>query len=163
MFDFDRPSSKTLIDTVSTLANMARFVIADFTDPKIVLQEAPKVVETSVVLQPILLKGAEEPVTLPDLKAGWRTTILPTFEYENDDHLIRCLKERVIQPANDRVEQLIAEKREIYEEYESKRKEKKRGKGQPPISESELTELKERGILTEDEFETKKTELLSRL
>lgn len=69
MFDFDRPSSKTLIDTVSTLANMARFVIADFTDPKIVLQEAPRVVETSVVLQPILLKGAEEPVTLPDLKA----------------------------------------------------------------------------------------------
>ena len=119
MFDFKRPSSKTLIETVSTLANMARFVIADFTDPKIILQEAPQVVKnTSVALQPLLQKGSNKPATLLDLEAGGRTTILPTFVYENEDHLIESLKEVIIKPANDRVEQLIELKRKTYEEAE---------------------------------------------
>jgi len=161
MFDFDRPLSKTLIETVSTLANMARFIIADFTDPKIVLQEAPEVVKnTSVPLQPLLLHGADIPATLLDLEASGRTTILPIFIYENEDHLVRSLKEGVIKPANERVEQLIALKQRTFKELEKKLRAEKGGK--PSISESELAKLKERGILTEAEFETKKKELLSR-
>jgi hypothetical protein len=33
LFDFDKPASKDLTATVQTLANMARFIIADVTDP----------------------------------------------------------------------------------------------------------------------------------
>jgi uncharacterized protein YjbI with pentapeptide repeats len=157
MFDFDRPSNKTLIETVSTLAHMSRFIIADFTDPKIVLQEVPEVVKsTSVPLQPLLHKGAGKPTTLLDLEASGRTTILPTFAYDNDDHLIRSLKEGIIEPVNDLVEQLTALKHKTFEEFDRKSKEARAGK---LTTNEELAKLKERGILKEAEFDAKKKDL----
>jgi hypothetical protein len=154
---------------------MARFVIADFTDPKIVLQEASEVVRNSnVPVQPLLLKSCEEPVTLLDLKAG-RRTILPTFVYENDDHLIRSLKESIIKPANERVEQLIAEKQKIFEEFEKNLKLERERK--PVVSEDtndhallhqvsiadeiqEAIALRDAGELTQEQFEEYKKRLL---
>jgi len=39
LFDFEKPASKDLTGTISTLANMARFIIADLTDPASVPHE----------------------------------------------------------------------------------------------------------------------------
>jgi hypothetical protein len=39
VFDFEKPRSGTTINTVTLLARMARFVIADISDAKSVLQE----------------------------------------------------------------------------------------------------------------------------
>lgn len=57
LFDFEKPESKDLTGTVSTLANMARFIIADLTDPSSVPHELATVVPSTVVpVQPILLE-----------------------------------------------------------------------------------------------------------
>jgi hypothetical protein len=63
MFDFTVPTSQTTLETVSTLAHMARFVIADLTDAKSILQELQVIVPNSpsVLVQPILLASQEEP------------------------------------------------------------------------------------------------------
>jgi hypothetical protein len=61
LFDFDKPTSKDLTGTVSTLANLARFIIADLTDPSSIPYELATVVpHTPVPIQPILLSGKRE-------------------------------------------------------------------------------------------------------
>jgi hypothetical protein len=47
LFDFDKPVSQDLTATVSTLAHLARFIIADITDPSSIPHELATVVPTT--------------------------------------------------------------------------------------------------------------------
>lgn len=107
MFDFQKPSSQDFIETVSTLAHMSRFVIADVSDPKIVLEEIPHIVRTlAIPVLPLLEAGSgEEPVTLYNLRRNHRT-LLPTFVYANKDELLGSLQANVIEPAETLVAQM---------------------------------------------------------
>lgn len=102
LFDFDKPDGRNFVETASVLAHMARFIIADFTDPKIILQEAQHIVPNIVVpFAPILLEGSgPEPVTLYDLRKG-KTYVLDTFCYHDIDHLLANLDEEIIKPAEE--------------------------------------------------------------
>src|SRR5262245_19930966 len=44
LFDFDKPTSQTTDETITLLARMARFVVADISDAKSVLQELRAIV-----------------------------------------------------------------------------------------------------------------------
>ena len=57
LFDFEKPDSKDLTGTVQTLANMARFIIADLTDPSCIPHELAMVVPGTVVpVQPFFYR-----------------------------------------------------------------------------------------------------------
>ena len=61
LFDFEKPANKDLTGTISTLANMARFNIADLTDPSSVPHELATVVPGTVVpVQAIIVEGERE-------------------------------------------------------------------------------------------------------
>ena len=106
MFDFDKPLSRNFIETVSTLAHLARFVIADFTDPKIVLQEVEHLVTAlAVPIMPILLKSSQEPISLVDWRKG-RTYVLDTFFYQDIHDLLASLRPCVIEPAEEAARRL---------------------------------------------------------
>ncbi len=113
IFDFDKPGSHTFMETVSTLAHMARFVIADFTDAKIVLEEVPHIVcAVAVPVVPLLEKGSgREPITLYNLRVNHRS-LLDTHWYEDINDLLGSFDEKVIAPAKAKAEELLRKKAE---------------------------------------------------
>ena len=106
LFDFEKPSSQTTVETISTLAHMAKFVIADLTDAKSVVQELQAIVPScpSVAVQPLLLSSQEEPGMFDFLrKFPW---VLETHRYATMQTLLAELDQMVISPAEAKAKEL---------------------------------------------------------
>ena len=99
LFDFDKPTSQTTDETITLLARMSRFVIADISDAKSVLQELRAIVPDlpSVPVQPIITATQKEPGMF-DFFRNFRS-FLKVHHYNNQQQLIADLGERVIGPA----------------------------------------------------------------
>jgi hypothetical protein len=95
MFDF--PDSRSNMETVGLLARLARFVVADLTDAKMVIDELLDLVPNNpnLPVQPILERGQPFPAELNEL----RESMLPLFEYENESHLFDSFDSHVLVPA----------------------------------------------------------------
>ena len=63
LFDFDKPAGRDITETISLLARVARFVIADVPDAKSVLRELRAIVPDlpTVPVQPVIIASQEEP------------------------------------------------------------------------------------------------------
>jgi len=108
LFDFEKPRSQAIPETILTLAHMARFVIADVTDAKSVLQELQAVVPSSPSLpvQPLILASQEEPGMFDFFRRfPW---VLATCRYDSPERLTAELGERVIAPAEAKARELRA-------------------------------------------------------
>jgi uncharacterized protein YjbI with pentapeptide repeats len=109
LFDFDKPASRDLTETVRTLAYLARFIIADITEPRSIPQELQSIVpDLAVPLQPILLKGSSGEYGMFESfkKYHW---VLSIYEYTDPDELLSSLGENVIEPAEAKVIELRGE------------------------------------------------------
>ncbi len=105
LFDFDKPSSRSFTETVRTLAHLARFIIADLTDPSSIPQELQAIIPTlAVPVQPILFKGKKEYAMFVDFsRFSW---VLPVYFYQDQTSLLASLNERVIAPAEQKAKEL---------------------------------------------------------
>ena len=99
MFDFEPIQRQTITQTVSTLAHMVRFIIADITDPSSIPQELTATVPNLplVPVQPILLESARPWSMFSDLMM--HQSMLDVFCYRNLEHLLGSLQSHVIGPA----------------------------------------------------------------
>jgi uncharacterized protein YjbI with pentapeptide repeats len=99
LFDFEKSKSRNTDETITLLARMARFVVADISDAKSVLQELRAIVPDlpSVPVQPIILAMQEEPGMF-DFYRNFRS-FLNVHRYASQEQLIADLGEKVIRPA----------------------------------------------------------------
>jgi hypothetical protein len=91
------------LETVGLLARLARFVIADITDPSMVRVELALIAPTlpSVPIQPLLLASAAPMAEFPFYEEfPW---VLPPYRYRDLPQLIAALDE-VIDPAEQRIQ-----------------------------------------------------------
>jgi hypothetical protein len=103
VFDFDKPVNRDLTETVSTLAHMSKFVVADLTDAKSLPQELSSIVPflPSVPVQPLLLASKEEWGMYEHFpRYPW---VLDIARYETASDLLANLADQVIAPPERRL------------------------------------------------------------
>jgi hypothetical protein len=117
LFDFEKPASRDLTGTVSTLAHLARFIVVDLTDPSSAPYEVATIIPHTVVpVQPLLLREPlmvdgkvverREFAMFEDLRRRYRW-VLPTFRYQDTTELLALLNEHVIAPAEQKAKELV--------------------------------------------------------
>ena len=106
LFDFKKPSSRNLTETVSTLAHLSRFIIADLTDPRSIPNELRAIIPIlRVPVQPLLNVVEEEPYGMFEDFQDY-PWVLPTYRYTNLDSLLASLQGNVIDPAEQKAQEL---------------------------------------------------------
>src|SRR6266852_6021394 len=105
LFDFEKPLNRDFTAMVSTLARIARFIIADLTAHKSIAQELQAIVPSIAVPVQPLLSGAKNVYSLfPDFKKySW---VLPGYRYRSMGDLLASLEAKVIQPAEEKAKEL---------------------------------------------------------
>lgn len=105
VFDFDKPSSRDMTETVSTLAHLSRFIIADISDAKSIPQELQAIVPTlAIPVQPLVVYTDKEYGMFSDFrKYPW---VLEPYYYSDLDQLLKVLESKVICPAERKAQQL---------------------------------------------------------
>jgi hypothetical protein len=106
VFDFEKPSNRTTDETITLLARMARFVIADISDAKSLLQELRAIVPDNPTLpvQSIIVAHQEEPGMFDFFKRyPWFLEVHP---YDDPARLLADLNDRVIGPVEAEVAKL---------------------------------------------------------
>ena len=112
LFDFAVPATRDITETVSLLARMARFIIADLTDPSSIPKELEAIVPNLAVPVQPLLEGTSRPYAM--FKDYWKYEwVLPLYRYEGLEPLLASLADKVIAPAEAKVKALEERRRMI--------------------------------------------------
>ena len=107
IFDFERPAGRDFTETVVTLAHMARFIVADLTEPASIPKELEAIVpRLAIPVQPIVQTGAKVYSMFADYwKYDW---VLKIWRYRNARELRSGLLAHVVRPAERKAHELIA-------------------------------------------------------
>jgi uncharacterized protein YjbI with pentapeptide repeats len=105
LFDFDVPADRDITETVTLLARMARFVIADLTDPAPIPMELQAIAhDVAVPIRSIVHKDQDPFSMFATLrKYHW---VLEPYRYSDLDELVANLDTDVIAPANAKRQEL---------------------------------------------------------
>jgi uncharacterized protein YjbI with pentapeptide repeats len=125
LFDFEKPANRNIIETVSTVAHLSRFIIADLTEPQAIPGELTRIIPNLIVpvipiFQPSISKQNEWGMFW-DFKDY--DHVLSIYDYENTGTLLKNINEKIILPAEHKVME-ISKKREKNQKDKMERREK---------------------------------------
>ena len=105
LFDFERPSSRDFTETVVTIAHLARFIVADLTDPASIPKELEAIVpDLAVPVQPLIEEGHDPYSMFSDYwKYEW---VLKVNRYKGRNDLRRAFDRRVVNAAESKAAEL---------------------------------------------------------
>jgi uncharacterized protein YjbI with pentapeptide repeats len=109
LFDFAPPATRDFTETITTLAGLARFIVADLTEPSSVAKELEAIVpKLAVPVQPLLEASAQTYSMFQDYwKYPW---MLEVHRYDDVEELIASLEEKVIAPAEEKIRSLKSQR-----------------------------------------------------
>jgi uncharacterized protein YjbI with pentapeptide repeats len=111
LFDFDVPRERDTTETVSLLARMARFIIADLTKASSIAKELEAIVPNLAVPVKPLLEGSRSYAMFKDYwKYDW---VLKVYRYRGLKPLLAALAKDVIDPSEEKVKALQKRRRRI--------------------------------------------------
>lgn len=111
LFDFEKPTQRDFTETILTLAGMARFVIADISNPKSSPLELQATVPNYMIpFVPILQIGEEPFEMFRDLKQKYDDWVLDPLEYDSLENLRLAFEPAIIVPALEKHAELTARK-----------------------------------------------------
>jgi uncharacterized protein YjbI with pentapeptide repeats len=120
LFDFEVPARRNITETITLLARMARFIIADLTDPSSIPQELQAIIPSvRVPVQPLLLEGSSLYSMFNDFDPQDFHWVLPEYRYKEPEQLLATLAENVIAPAERKVK-AFEERRRMSEAEQTK-------------------------------------------
>lgn len=129
LFDFEKPSSRNILESVSTIAHLSRFIIADLTDPKAIPGELTRIIPNLLVpVVPIFQPQLDEKTKTVTDEWGmfWdfaeQEHVLDIYDYPDLDTLLSLFKEKVIIPAEQKVEEISIKRQKIQEQKQQTRK-----------------------------------------
>lgn len=101
IFDFEKSEAQDIIETITTLASMSKFIIADLTDARVIPDELRSFVpDFAIPVVPIFQPSPKEPKPYASIhtlkKYPW---VLDIVEYEGTEHLIEIMCGQIIRPA----------------------------------------------------------------
>ena len=106
LFDFDKPATRDITETMRILAHLSRFIIVDISDPSSIPLELQAVVpDLAVPVQPLLLSGQREFSMFVDLRKKYHW-VLATHQYTDIGDLLASLGDKVIAPAEQKAKEL---------------------------------------------------------
>lgn len=112
VFDFDKPRSQDVTETIKTLAGLSRFIVADMSNPRSnPLELQATVPDYMVPMVPLLAEGETPFAMFKDLrhKYNW---VLDPLEYASTEDLLEVLDEAIIAPALALHAELVARRAE---------------------------------------------------
>lgn len=111
LFDFDKPTQRDFTETILTLAGMARFVIADISNPKSSPLELQATVPNYMIpFVPILQLGEEPFEMFKDLKHKYADWVLDPLKYDSIENLLLVFEPAILAPALEKHAELTARK-----------------------------------------------------
>lgn len=106
LVDFDLPTDRDTTETVTLLARMARFVVADITDPASIPMELQAIApDVAVPIRAIVQENHEPFGMMRDLTRKYHWVLEP-YRYRDLDSLLANLAEEIIYPAEAKRQEL---------------------------------------------------------